>query len=79
MLYIQITTFFGLQCKFKMSCLRLSGCAARKTQFHLVFFPQSTSFAQWTVIFTPGVCLSPRPIPGVGGTSSYRGAQAGLA
>lgn len=64
MLYSQITTFFGSQCKFKMSCLRRNCCAARKMWFQL-FFSQSTSFAHLMVIVTPGVCLSPRPVPGV--------------
>lgn len=38
MLYIQITTFFGSQFKFKMSCLRPNCCAARKMLFQLFFF-----------------------------------------
>lgn len=62
MLYIQITTFFGSQSKFKISCLRPNCCAARKMRFQLFFFPQSTSSARWMVIFTPGVCPSQRSV-----------------
>lgn len=73
MLYIQITTSSGSQRKFKMSCLRCNCCAARKMWFQLFFFSQSTSLAQWIVMVSPGV-----PVPGAGGTSSYRRCRLGL-
>lgn len=60
MLYIQITTPFGSQGKFKMSCLRPNCCAAKKRRFSC-FCSQSTNSAHGEVIFTPGAFLSPWP------------------
>ena len=57
MLYIQITTFFGSQCKLKMSCLRPNCCAARKMQFQLFFFPEH-QLCPPDGCFHPGVCRS---------------------
>lgn len=70
MLYIQITTSFGSQCKLKMSCLRRNCQAARKMRFQL-FSSQKHQFCP-----IDGYC-QPRcvPVPGLGDL----GVQAGLA
>lgn len=78
MLYIQITTFFGSLCEFKMSCLRPNCCAARKMWFQLFFFPKHP-FRRVDGYCHPGACLSPAAVPGAGGTGSRCWARAGLA
>lgn len=73
MLYIQITTFFGSRCKFKMSCLRPNYCAARKVWFQQFFPPQHP-------FYLGGGYFHPRcvPVPRARGASGSQGEEAPL-